>query len=454
MANTQWKSTMLPVALRPEAPSSGRAVSFPSPLFRGPAREALRAGDYIPAARRVLLSQHMGGSTSFMVGNVALPAGSQVYPLADTWRVVSRTRAELAPGNALQLRVVAVRSGPTVRASGGAWIEDAIGGAVRASIDYANLDSPPTTASTSAVVNLPASNEANAWEPTTAGGDWSALLFAGAVLVQPAAAAALNPAALAAWSEDTGITVAIEHKGGARVIVASLVEVPRRHVVAHDREQVSIHGFPLGDGLPDNYPQVETRDGASFEDHRFGPARSLIAVERSRERLGPRIAAWSAYAEGLAEVADASEPDPIAVTSKSWVGVSIGSAIKTWSTGNPGHAIAGHYARPMPENHALRLDGAAVLPVRAWVYARFTATGSNTGRVKFQTSGRSWLIVKVPQSASSTAYAWHTITGWIECTAAADDGMPAVQDFAKVTGGTMEIGAWAVDYGEAASAMV
>ena len=134
--------------------------------------------------------------------------------------------------------------------------------------------------------------------------------------------------------------------------------------------------------------------------------------------------------------------------------MSIGSAIKTWSTGNPGHVIAGHYARPMPENHALRLDGAAVLPVRAWVYARFTATGSNTGRVKFQTSGRSWLIVKVPQSASSTAYAWHTITGWIECTAAADDGMPAVQDFAKVTGGTMEIGAWAIDYGEAASAMV
>lgn len=453
MADTQWKSTTLPEALRPEAPASGRAVSFPSPLFRGPARDAMRAGDYIPAARRVLFLQHMGGSTSFLVGNVALPAGSQVYPLADTWRVVARTRAELAPGNALQLRVVAVRSGQTVRASGGAWIEDARGGAVRASISYTNLDSPPSTATATAVVNLPASNESNAWEPTAAGGDWSALLFAGATLVQPAAAQALNPAALAAWSEDTGLTVAIEHRGGARVIAACLSEAPRRHVVAHDREQVSIHGLPIGDGLPDNYPKVETRDGASFEDHRYGSARSLIAVERSRQRLGPRLAAWSAYAEGLAEVTDSAEPDPIAVTSSSWVGLSIGSAITTWDADTQGHAIAGHYARPMPENHALRLDGAAVLPVRAWVYARFTTTGSNTGMVKLQTSARSRLLVTIPQSASSTAYGWHTVTGWIECTAAPDDGLPSVQDFARTTGGTMEIGSWALDYGECASAL-
>jgi hypothetical protein len=220
-------------------------------------------------------------------------------------------------------------------------------------------------------------------------------------------------------------------------------EVPHKHVVAHDVEQVSIHGWADADQPPDQRPQVESRDGVTYEEHRYGPHRSLEAAARQRAALGPVIASWGSYAEALAEVDD-TDTDPVQVTSTTFVGLSIGSAITTWATSNPGFSCSGHYARPMPENSPLRARTSASIPVRARVYARFTAAGSNTGYVKFQSTDRSSFTVAVPQS---TSWAWHTITAWLECSRGPDDTYPVLQDFARVTGGTMEVRAWSICYG-------
>ena len=442
MANTPFKSTDLPKSIKGGNPAAARSCSSPAPLMRAPWRAAMRSHDFVPAAYRIVFTQRTGGSSEWAVGNFTIGGGSQEYPLADVWRTVARTRFELAPGCALQLRVIALRSGPTERFAGGGigWEEDASGGAVRVTADYANLAADTTSAVVQ--VELAPSNEDDAWEPTTAGGSWSALLFKSAQLVIPPETAG-SPAQRSKWGEDTTITATFEHRGGARVISACLSEVPHVHVAEHDTTDVTIHGWPAADQGPDLRPQIETRDGTTYEDHRYGVSRSLIASERQRKRLGPILANWSAYAEALAEVTD-TDTDPVVVTSKSYVGLSIGSAITTWSTDNPGYSISGHYSRPQPENSPLRARTSASIPVRARVYARFTTAGSNTGRVKFQTSTRSWLIVTISQS---TTWAWYTITGWLECTLAPDDPWPVLCDFAKVTGATMEVRGWSLTYG-------
>jgi hypothetical protein len=447
MSNAQFKSAELPKTIKPGQTGAIAAVSAPSPLMSAPWKTALRGADFVPAAYRLVYSQHSGGSNEWAVGNFATDPLKVApdYPDPETYRIVARTRFELAPGCALRVRAVAVRSGMTEAQDGdGDYPPFGAGGSVRVSLDYTNVDSD--TDSTEAELQLPASNETDGYEPTTAGGSWGALLFKAALLVHPDAA--INSASeQAKWSEWPTVDAVFEQRGGARVIHTSLTEVPLRHVAAHTDEDVSIHGWPVGDQVPEQRPTIEAKDGATYEEHRFGVHRGLRTAERQTRRAGPIIAAWSSYTEAGAEIGD-TENDAVSVASTTFVGLSIGSSVTSWSTNNPGHDIAGHYARPMPENLSERLDGAAAIPVRCRVYARFTTTGSNTGYVKFQSSARSWVTVAVPQNAVTTSYAWHDVTGWLECTAAPDDDYPVLCDFARVTGGTMEVRDWAVEYGE------
>lgn len=445
MANTQYKVTDLPKAIAPSQPGAIAAVSAPSPLMQAPWKLALRGADFVPAAYRLVFSQHTGGSSEWCSGNFTVGGVAREYPAPDVWRTVARTRFTLAPGCALRLRTVAVRSGQTEQVGGVGYEGYGAGGEVRCSLDYTNA-AADTDAAT-AELSLPASPETDAWEPTSAGSSWGMLLFRATLLVHPDAAIN-SPSEQAKWSEWPTVDATFAHLGGVRVIHTSLTEVPMRHVALDTNADTSIHGWPQGDQVPEQRPAIEARDGATYGEHRFGVHRGLRTAERQTRRAGPILAAWSSYSEAGNEVAD-TENDAVQVTSPTFVGLSIGSGITSWATTNPGHDILGHYCRPMPENRPERLDGATAIPVRAQVYARFTTTGSNTGSVKFQSSARSSLTVQIPQSGVSTAYDWHEAVGWLEATDAPDDTYPVLQDFAKVTGGTMEIRDWAISYGEA-----
>jgi hypothetical protein len=444
MADTAYKSTKLPTRIAGGQPAAARGTSWPSPLMRAPWRDALRAADYIPAARRVVLVQQTGGSGEWAAGNFTVGGGAQEYPNSSSWRTVARGRFMLAPGNALQLRVVAVRSGPTERyiPATGLWGVDAVGGALRAVVTWSQ---GADTGSSTAQLDLPASNETDSWEPTSTGGSWGALIFRGALLVLPDGFS-FAPSEAAKWAERPRIDVEIQHRGGARVICAVLSEVPHTHTVAHDLEAVAVHGWPEQDQGPDLRPQIETRDGVTYEDHRFGPWRSMTAAATQRRSCGPLVASWGAYSEALAEVTD-TEVDPISVTSSTFVGVSIGSTITSWATTNPGHSVSGHYARPMPECSPLRARTSASIPVRIRVYARFSAAGSNTGYMKFQSTARSSCLVAISQATVGTTWTWIETTAWLECSTAPDDTYPVLHDFARVTGGTLEIRGWSLEYG-------
>lgn len=288
------------------------------------------------------------------------------------------------------------------------------------------------------LIDLPPSDEADGYEPTSAGASWDVLSFGYATLADG------NLEALKKWSEDTTCTATISHYGGARVVHASVCETPSTHVVPHDEEDVSLHGWAPPQQQPDARPQIEMRDGALFEEHRFGVHRGFRVASKQNRKLGPVIASWSSYAEGEAEVTDTTQ-DPVTVTSTSWVGVSIGSGETEWSNNLPGHDIAGHYSGPAPENLSTRVDGVTMIPVRIRVRARFAADGGDFGYMKFQTTPRSWIIIPIPQVSTA---AWYDTTGWLEATDAVDDVVPVLADFAKVENGSMHVTDWCVHWGE------
>lgn len=446
MTNSQYKHRTLPKRIKSAGPEA-RLTSYPAPLFGGPWRQALGASDYTPAAYQPVLSQHGGGADKWLVGNDAPDDSPQNYPEAGVWRTVMVVPSELAPGCALALRVVAVRSGMSQADAGGiiGWQPYGVTGRLRLGLEFWHTDGDDDTAS--AEVELPGSPEEHGAEPTSAGASWNHLVFGYVPIIHTAEVLAGQAADKALWSENVSIVATVQHQGGARVVHASLVEVPYEHVVAHTKEtDVSIHGWPPT-LQPTARPQIEDRNGADFEEHRLGTARGFAAALRQSQRFGPTIAAWTSYAEDLAEVTD-TEPDAVQITSTSFVGLSVNAAITEWSTDAPGYDVAGHYCRRAPENLPTRLDGAAAIPVRCRVHARFTGAGSNIGVVRFQTTSRSWVDVEIDQAEVGTTWTWITVTGWLECGVAADDTWPVLVDFAKVTGGTLEVRYWRVMVGD------
>jgi hypothetical protein len=443
MSNTEFKSRNLPRALLTKG-SQARLVSYPSGLLGGPWKTALQGHDHTPAAHRSLVTQHGGGAGEWMVLSSAT-AGSQIYPEPDVVRTVSVSRAQLAPGCALALRIVAVRSGLTqfYRVTPPGWIDWGIQGAVKVTIDYENLSADTTSVSTT--VQLAPSQEDNGAELGTAGASWGSLLFAYVPLLRPPETVD-DFAEASRWSEDTSITISIAHLGGARVIHTSVVEIPHTHVTDHATSDVTIHQWGA-EQPPLSRPQTEGPDGVTYSDLRFGTTRGFTAAQRQSQQLGPIIASWSCYGEDVAEVTDTT-PDAITTSSTTFVGLSMGTGITAWDPDHPGFDISGHYAQRAPECLATRLDGAATIPVRVRVHARFSGAGSNTGIVRFQTTERSWIEVEIDQATVGSTWTWVTVTGWLECSVAVDDSLPVLVDLFKTSGGTLEVRYWAIEFGD------
>jgi len=451
MANTAFKNKTLskfPLAVS----SASRLTSWPSPLLGSAWKGALTGIDSVPVAYRQVVSQHTGGADQFMVLSSAPSSLSQDYPEPDLKRAISSTRCQLAPGCAHAVRVVAVRSGMTQKwqASPPEWIETGVQGRVEVTIGYRNKDGVPDTDSVMASIQLAPSQEDDGAESAVAGGAWGQLLFGYVPLVRPSDAVD-DFFEQVKWAEDTTVTITVDHYGGARVIHCSVVEIPHEHVVFHQDTTTAIHGWPSSIP-PLARPQVAADDGADYEEHRFGTSRGFAAASKASQELGPKIASWTAYGEDVAEITDTT-PDAITTSSTTFVGLSMGTTITAWSADHPGFDIAGHYAQRSPECLATRLDGAAAIPVRVRVHARFSGAGSNTGVIRFQTTERSWVEIEVDQSTVGTTWTEITTTGWLESSVAVDDPEPVLVDLCKTTGGTLEVRYWDLEFGDQAIAV-
>lgn len=444
MANSQYKKTTL---AKGYAPAPSIDVSWPAVFRRPPYEDAHRAQDSIFDGRRALASVHGGTSGEWLVDNTGTGAVTQDYPDAVTWREAHRVRVEQAPGQGLWVRVLAARSGPSVylHASSGEYRNAGNTASVRLELDWTNVAAD--TATRSVQWGLVGTGDADGLEDTGEGSVWQSLLHRAVYKVPGTDNVALTIAEQAKWSEWPTLDVVISHRGGARLIHTSITEVAGEHVALHTNvTATTANGV---DAWPNAVRKAleEEADGGAYEENRHGTHRLLYVAARQTERLGPRIAHWSAYDEADAEPTDTT-PDPVQVTSTSLVRISWGHAAANtaWDADAPGWAMPA--TRRAPENLATRVDGAASSPVRARAYVRYSGAGVNTGTIRWQTSPRSWIELEVDQATVGTTWTWLTVTGWLETDIAADDHYALLQDFASTTGGTLEIREWDLTYGE------
>jgi len=443
VTDTPYKRTEPPLAFSAAAPSK---VSNPSGLYSAPFADSLRAQDSIFGSRRIVFDSHTGGSSEWLTPSKSITSGAQNMP-TDVWRVVGRARCETAPGQAFEARILALPSGPVVayEPSSAKWVYTSAGGRVRITLDH---DNGTDTGSTVFERHLPASDLEDQLEPQGTGQAWLDLQCHYLPPALPPGAT-LEAAEAAKWSEPHTIDVTYEHRGGVRLLAVNVAEVPADHVVAHDTDATTLHDYSASQGqpFPDARPQESSADGATYEERRNGTQRGLKVATRQRTHHVPGPLIWTSYTERTTEVDD-TEADPVQVTSTSWVRFTTmaDNQFGYWDANAAGFDLLGHYAARAPENLATRVDGVLSLPLLARVYARFTTTGPQTGRVVWSSSARSRFGVTI--TAGSSSWAWWSARGWLEATASPSDTYPVLQEFAKVTAGTLEVRAMTFAIGD------
>jgi hypothetical protein len=433
MANTQWKEVKLPLV---RTPQSAADLSYPAQLYRLPFVRALQSQDTVLAGRRQVLQVGTGGSLEWQAGDGPSGGLSQNQPDPEDWRTVGESVVTLSPGACLELRALALPSGGTQTfiPALGTWEAHGAAAAIRLIVSYST-----PTGSQSVTIERPiptSSLAADGAETPDAGAGWGELqhIFVGSIRPK------LNTLdKIADRSEGTTVTVTLAYRGGARVIHASVCEVPDQHASSHDTGDTlgpsTAHDWPPELGIPHKIPQLKGVDGATYDEPRFGTDRGMSVAERQTRRLGPVFWAWSSRAERLDEVTD-TDPNPLEITSTSWVHW-LDAAVTEWDPDAPGWDLCAAYCKT-PNNLSTRLYGnAAAIPVRVRVHARWTTNlGVKIGTVRIQSTPRSWVELVIPES---TAWKWHEAIAYLEANVTARDAFAIVQPFAKVSAGTMQI---------------
>lgn len=447
MADTQYKRRELTQG-GTDTPS-GWNTRGGAPLEQHPFSQVLKSQDtLLESARRMVGTQAMGGTTdAWLVPNTDNDGqGSQTHPDPDDEREVARFRFGLAPGSMLEARAIYLPSGGVQEFGGSTWDDEGGAGEVHWDLTWDNGANNDTS---TAILSMEPSQLPNYAEPQTLQGVWPAIRYKYRPTIVPGQAW-FGSAEASKWSEWTTITGVLEHKGAPRVIHTCLSEVPRLYVdVNTNTGEASAHCYPGTDQHPDIRPQTDTVDGDTYQEHRYGTLRALDVARRQADRLGPIVFQWSPYSEsgnpGSVATAD-FPPDPYTTTSTSetclW-----DTSITAWSAQAPGFAVPGHYALRFKEcdpEQILPGLAEAVIPVRVNVWAKIT---SGTGYVTVQSNDRS----RIRMSITGSSYAWHTVTGFLECQAHGSDagtinGM--IFGDADGLGGTLSVRYASVTYGD------
>jgi hypothetical protein len=429
MSDTENKVTVQ----SPEFVTAGSlALSHPSELLRTPAETMARSLDSTLGGRRVVLSRHTGGSHEWLVDNTATGGVTQAHPDAVSWRRVAFARFEQQAGTALVVRVIYVPSGASEFFGLATWDLSGVGGQVRVVVDW---DIDGSSATTTVERTLDGEEDAD-------GAELQEDQHTVATIVRPPNAP--NDFAKArTYSEWVTTTLAVEDRGGARVIHVSVTEVPVDHVALHDDEEPTLTGSKSA--WETNRPQIEAPDGATYEEHRYGSFRGMQAAARQSARVGPIIAQWSAYSERDALPAD-TDVTPRTTTSATFVRISRGTNT-AWDTDEVGWFVMG--TQRAPEHLSTRISGAGSVPVLIRVEARFAGVGAVVGVCRFQSSDRVYIDVNVDQAVVGTTWTVVTQRGWLEASVVTDDFWPVLQDFFHTDGAEqLEVRSFTVSYGD------
>lgn len=442
MSDTEYKTKAL-VGLSPIRPGLGQLA--PNTTCRWSPLGALgRAQDTVPASsRRVIASWSLSGADEW-----AQPDGSvdpniggvspQNYP-TNTWRTLGSYVANVTPGCDLRAHVMFCPAGLVHKQVVGVWTSDGAWAEARVAATWrfsAATDGPNYHA-----ITMPGSllGTYGGAENTADGGNWASLQHRKIDGIRPTNFASSPPIG-AAYSEWSTVTLELQVRGGARVVGFVVYEVPLAHVSNHDEAGLlSVHAMPAGPALTP-VPMVKAPDGTSYEEHRHGTRRVAQVAARQSDRLGPRIMQWTAWDETTIDPLTDTGPDPVTVTSTSYVSL-LNASITTYGTDDPGWVVAGAHAqlhRLCDPQLILRRE-ASVVPVRVRVDASRSA---GTGTVRVRCGLYEWVDVSV-----TGARDWYEATGYLESQVHADHDAAPLEVFALVASGTLSIYGISIDYG-------
>lgn len=412
---------------------------------KGPLVAALRAQDrVVTQSRRIHLRSGLAGSTEWLTPNTNPDSNTNDHPPANTPRTVARSRNPLTPGCMLELRAVVAMSGkcqrPATAGEGApAYRNDPSSNEIRLVSDWTDATG---TVSRTHSVPLPPSTRQYGAAPTSDGGQWSELRVVKIPLITPQSLSSVT--ALRRWSQPVVVTLQLQYVGGARVVDCVVAERP--YGIAYEADDTVwvshvLGQTPGGQAPLIDYPYERLSETSPDGNPRGGTWHAADVAGYQAQRLGPCLVSWTSYDEDDQDV-NATEAEPIEVTSSTLVGVP-NASLTTYSNDQEGWSLAaGTYAKPDYLNDPDGMPYEGVLPVRLRVYCQGAATGGNSGGViRFQSSPYEWVEATV---ASGAAAGW--VTAWGHARVGRGPGDHAVgQVFARRTGGSGGIRIWAVE---------
>jgi hypothetical protein len=452
MSDTEYKPT---TPGREFTTPNSLALSHPSAFTRTPAALAARAQDTVFAGHRVLLSHHTGGAAEFQIVNITPTL--LISPDFVTWRTLAETMTSTTPGTVLVARVVSVPSGAKAIDDGG-LTSIAIGGEARLVVTWHKDGSTATL--TAGLQLAPGSDQVDGAENPNQGAAWAQLHHSHVGVIRPPGAANV-PATAAVWSEDNTVKLQLQVRGAARLVSVIVAEAPLDHTAEHDDLAVSVNGVGEDLAWEGKRPQTSAKDGATFQEPRYGIDRALAAAERQTERLGPAVARWGSYTGDGTDPTDDQPAAKVITASGATTGasptmerVSAGANV-LWDRDSPGWSIIGVGQQPDDRRQSgTSAAEYATMRVRVRVHLRFAGAGIGSGLFRIQTTAGSWIQVRPVQSTIGTTWTWVTFTGTVDASIASDDaisGAPyaVIQDFASRGTATanMEIRYFDITYG-------
>lgn len=417
MADTQYKTVALPE--EPRRPSQWNVRSR-GPVSRRWWSNVLLAQDAVLAGgRRPVLSLGTSGAVTFQV-DVGIDVDSsttqqarigsvQVFNLADTHRHT--------PGSVLEVRTLALLSGPVEVLDGPNYVLDEVSGAV----EY----TPNSTAALARRVSIPpCSTPTGSWQGGLSS-MWPALRAVYGETVPWGQEGDAEDCA--AWSADeVRVDQSWKDIDGARVISRLVTERGRAYVGRHN-EAAQLAAVMDAELAPLAGPQTEPADGTTYDELRYGTTMARQVAEAQHQHLGPVVVTACAWNEAdVAVSTNHVDTDAYAwggaVAADEWRYL-LDISLSAGEPNLPGYVVPGQYASRWGDAgpSAMR-DGVTAIPVRVTVRYK---TSSGTGACKFalKSSDRSWVIVDLPSSGGSWATA--VGTGYLEASRASDDLDPA-----------------------------
>lgn len=451
MADTQYKTRSL-VGLDPIYPAIGALLPL-TPCRWAPFGALMRAQDTIPAtSRRVVAEWSLSGADDFAQpdgtsdpGDALDPVAAQIYP-DNSWRTLGNYQAHVTPGCELRAHVLYCPAGivqkqvaPVV---GDTWAIDGAWAELRIAATWTG---PGATVGplyhTISMEGADGGTYTGA-EPTEDGGCWQVVREKQIVKIRPLGYDT-TPATAQDYSEWSDVLLAIQVRGGARVIHVIVYEVPLAHVTLHsDTSLQSIHAAPPSMLPMTPAPMIRAPNGATYNERRHGTRKTMEVAERQSERLGPRIAHWTCWDESDASIWDQAEGNPWTTSSASFVEITpSASPAATYDTTMRGHVVGGAHAqlhRLCDPSLIMRMQG-AVVPARVRVDASRSA---GTGTVRVQCGEYEWVDVSI-----TGGRAWYEATGYLASQVHADHDGPPLARWGRTTAGTLSVYSISIDFG-------